>query len=245
MMQLDREETAIRFSIQSEQYLVDKVIEEAKGFVRAQGAEDTAGIVLVLRELINNAIEHGNGKDESKTVEGSVELVAPLRFKITVADQGEGFDHKELILRMSDDHTQLRNRGLPLVNAYCDEIGFNESGNEVTAWLAVPEETGFTVDEDDSMVVIRPSGDITASVAERFRSILVEQVEAGARHFRFDLSEVEDIDSITLSIFVVFSNMLDKLGQEHTLEVTGANKDIEDVFNLTRLTNTYRFVKEG
>ncbi|MGE4503970.1 MAG: ATP-binding protein [Desulfovibrionaceae bacterium] len=245
MMQVDRDEERLRFEMGSELHAVDKVIDETKAFVRDRGVEDAGGLVLVMRELLNNAIEHGNGKDASKQVTGAVEVVAPRRFKITVTDQGKGFDHQELVLRMSDDPTQLRSRGLPLVNAYSDELVFNEAGNEVSVYVTVPEETAFATGERDGVRVISPSGDITASVAERFRSLLVELLDAGDRRFRFDLSRVQDIDSITLSIFVIFSNMLEKIGDDHLLEVSGANGDIEDVFNLTRLTNKYRFVQEG
>ncbi|MBU1249135.1 MAG: ATP-binding protein [Proteobacteria bacterium] len=243
MMKVDRGESDIRFGIGSELYLVDKIIEEAKAFVRSQGAEDTGGLILVLRELLNNAIEHGNHKDSKKKVEATVERIGPLRFKVTVADEGEGFDYKDLILKMSDDPTQLRNRGLPLVNAYCDELSFNAMGSQVEAYLTVPAETGFDLSEEDGWKVISPTGDITASVAEQFRSLLVALVEEGYLKYRFNLAKVMDIDSITLSIFVVFSNMLEKKGEEYALEIVAANADIEDVFNLTRLNNKYSFIQ--
>lgn len=242
MIQVEHGEKDIRFEIGSELQLVDKLVEETKVFAKSHGAEEGAGMSLVIRELVNNGIEHGNKKDESLKVVGSVEALGPLRFKISVADEGQGFDHKELILKMSDDPTQLRNRGLPLVNAYCDEIVFNEAGNQVEAYLTVPAETGFATDKDGDFTVIKPSGDITATVADRFRELLVTLIEDGQRKFRFDLESVEDIDSITLSIFVVFSNMLDKQEGDGELEVENANSDIEDVFTLTRLNNKYRFI---
>lgn len=243
MIQVESAEQDIRFEIGSELYLVDKVMDEVKAFTRKNGVEDAAGMVLVLRELLNNAIEHGNCKDPAKKVVGHLELIGPLRFKLKIADEGQGFDHKELILKMTDDPTQLRNRGLPLVNAYCDELVFNETGNEVEVYFTVPAETGFETEEDGEWKVVRPSGDITATVADKFRALLVRLLEDGSRKFRFDLVQVADIDSITLSIFVVFSNMLDKQEGGGLLEVVGANSDIEDVFNLTRLNNKYRFIQ--
>lgn len=87
---------------------------------------------LALAEAITNAMEHGNGWDESKFVE--VEIVLDSgRMQATVSDQGPGFNHGRMLNPTSNEHLlSERGRGIFLANAIMDEVIYNQAGNQVT-----------------------------------------------------------------------------------------------------------------
>lgn len=88
-----------------------------------------------LTEALANAVRYGNGEDPSKRVVIQVSMAAG-RLQATVRDQGRGFDPT-----MVPDPTTPENvtrpcgRGLFLMRSLCDEVSFNEMGNEVTLVL--------------------------------------------------------------------------------------------------------------
>ena len=69
-------------------------------------------IDFVVRELLNNAVEHGNQNDSKKSVTYRLKNEAD-HIEISVSDQGNGFDLKEAIRRDQDSGPDsVRNRGL-------------------------------------------------------------------------------------------------------------------------------------
>lgn len=244
-MHIERDGEGLGIELPSDLRLVDQVVEEVRAFARERGVERAPGLGLILRELVNNAIEHGNRNEQERKVAVRVESVGPMRFKVVVQDQGEGFDHASLDLRLSEDPNQERNRGLPMVNAYADELSFDKDGTRATAYVTVKRDTLFETRDEDGVRRIIPSGDLSSSVAEPFRSLLVGLLEEGLTRFRFDLTNVTDIDSVALSIFVIFANMVAKQGNDGVLEVVNATPDIREMFHLTRLSRLYSVIEEG
>jgi anti-anti-sigma factor len=240
MIEATRKDDTLEMRAPSALGATSEVVKAFREFVGQQGvAAGEGGMVLVVRELVNNAIEHGHKRDESKTVRIRVEHLSGTRFKLIVSDEGDGFDVDSAEFAMSDDPDQLRSRGLALVNVFADEISFNETGNEVTVYMTAPTETEYRITNEDGLKIIHPTGDITAETSETFRATLLDLIEAGESDYRFDLTAVDDIDSISLSIFVIFANMARKKFENPVLELSGANKDIKNLFELTRLTQSY------
>lgn len=242
-MDIQRSEHKLQFRLPSRVDLVDKVIRETKGFLKENDLGGDSTPMLVLRELTNNGIEHGNQRQQDLYVEVTVELLEGRRLRMHVKDEGQGFDYEQAKLSLPDDPTQLRNRGLALVNNFVDELRFYGHGNEAEAYMTIDSETFFTISDDGDWKVIEPSGDLTARVADEFRQTLLNLFEEGHEKFRFNLEHVEDIDSITLSIFVIFSNTLNKKSSGAQLEVTGASRDIVNMFQLTRLDRSYKVIQ--
>jgi len=89
----------------------------------------------VLRELLVNAITHGNRDIPNGVVICSIEEVDPFRFKIAVEDQGEGFDYADLDTALPENPRRLGDRGYKLINALSDTLQFNEKGNRITAYI--------------------------------------------------------------------------------------------------------------
>ena len=76
---------------------------------------------FMLREVLNNAVEHGNAFDEDKLIWLKVEKIKEL-LVFHVADEGPGFSLM-VLEEMPDDIDRVRNRGMLLVS----EFGFNVS----------------------------------------------------------------------------------------------------------------------
>ncbi len=110
---------------------VERVVEACRHL--AELDPDTAFRVRVaLGEAVANAILYGSGKDPHAFVR--VEAQArPAELILRVSDEGRGFDPEAV-----PDPTapggllRSRGRGLFLMRRLCEEIRFNEAGNEVT-----------------------------------------------------------------------------------------------------------------
>ena len=106
-----------------EQYLSEQVSNE----------EDLQKIILSTIELVNNALEHGNKADTSKLVYLAY-FASDTEIKITVRDEGKGFDPASLDDPREDGkNTRERGRGIFIIKSYMDELHYNEEGNTLTA----------------------------------------------------------------------------------------------------------------
>ena len=103
--------------------------------------------------------------------------------------------------------------------------------------------TGFEVKIEDDYHVIIPGGDITAAAEKEFRSLLESLLKKGGRYFRFDFKHVEDIDSVSLSVMIVFSKMLSKM-QDWKLEIINLNRDLLKLFQLTRVNRIFTVLED-
>lgn len=97
-------------------------------------------IKVILSELLQNAIKHGNSMDVDKKILVDVWLQDNSRvLGISVADQGKGFDVDGTIRRkteaiLANDLMGIdeSGRGLFIVQNLCDDVKFNRMGNAIT-----------------------------------------------------------------------------------------------------------------
>lgn len=88
-------------------------------------------INFVLREVMNNAVEHGNRFDESKRVRITVDVDEP-HLVFMVEDEGDGFDLEKLELETDvEDILRERNRGIRTIR----EMNFDVEVNRNQVWL--------------------------------------------------------------------------------------------------------------
>ncbi|MCP5484370.1 MAG: ATP-binding protein [Spirochaetales bacterium] len=128
--------------------------------LRYLDAEKMQELRLGLREILINAIEHGNlsisfDEKTEATRSGALHRLilerqrdprfAPRtvyveffmneeRAEFLVRDQGSGFDHRSRSLaneEPGDDEPLLHGRGIQMTRLYFDEVSYNEQGNEV------------------------------------------------------------------------------------------------------------------
>lgn len=94
--------------------------------------EDTETVLFVCHELINNAVEHGNKNNSEKKIFVDIESTYG-EVRISIADQGDGFDWRERVNRKIDmTNFEDRGRGIIFCAAMVDSVFYNEKGNKVT-----------------------------------------------------------------------------------------------------------------
>lgn len=106
--------------------LIDKVC-DTKNF-----SEDNYGNVLIaVTEAVNNAIEHGNLKDESKVIEINCKM-SDSSLLFSVKDQGKGFDFNDLPDPTDPENIEKPNgRGIFLMKNLADRVEFFDEGSKV------------------------------------------------------------------------------------------------------------------
>lgn len=242
MFQINENNGNLSFVISSEMKLVDRIIKEVCTFVENHSQEELSGVRLVTRELLINAIEHGNKNIQTKHVECSIAEMAENRFRITVSDEGEGFNYANAITNLPESTESVRSRGLPLIYTIADSIEFNERGNSVTAYITVVSETYYEHKSEVDYDLIKPTGDITAATADKLRQLLYNLITSKHSSFKFDLQNVYDIDSVGLSTLIVLSRNLEKSGRKYDLTLMNVSDDIKKLFTMTHLDNIYHLV---
>jgi anti-sigma regulatory factor (Ser/Thr protein kinase) len=129
---VSRSDVAIAFEFSSAEALADQVIDMSAGFLRERGTRQTNTLAVVLRELLRNAISHGNGGDESRLVRFTLGHMGEGDVVATVEDEGPGFDHESLIDEIRSGAVRAGRRGYILITALSDEVLFNGKGNRIT-----------------------------------------------------------------------------------------------------------------
>jgi FixJ family two-component response regulator len=91
-----------------------------------------SNVKLALVEALTNAIEHGNQRQRGKMVKVDASLTSGT-LKVTIADEGPGFDHKNQADPTSEENLlSERGRGIFLMRSIMDDVHYNEAGNAVT-----------------------------------------------------------------------------------------------------------------
>lgn len=133
MFSVHEGEAVITFEISSERRLINGVVDRVIDFLSGIGVKHNLDLTVVMRELLENAISHGNQGIAQRTVRCEVTHTGGEIVELHVVDEGMGFDHTKLDMTLPDDPRTLMSRGYVLVNALSEELRFNESGNGVTA----------------------------------------------------------------------------------------------------------------
>lgn len=96
-------------------------------------------INFMLREILNNAVEHGNHFDENKKVSCKIEYLVP-QLVFSVSDQGEGIKVGDILTETHDPKSLLRerNRGHQTIIDMDFDIKLN--GTEVIIILNLSQE---------------------------------------------------------------------------------------------------------
>ncbi len=100
---------------------VDNYVEE-KLFGAKVNPSIVTDIAISVSELVNNAIIHGNGSDAEKKVEIYLKVTGS-ELKITVQDQGKGFNYEGLPDPIDDENLMREvGRGLFIVKNFVDDV---------------------------------------------------------------------------------------------------------------------------
>lgn len=240
MFKVDENEDRISIKLSSRMELVDRTISEGSNFFRKHDIHKYDNLEILLRELLVNAVEHGNKNDITKTIDCEIACLDDKnRFEITIKDQGEGFDTASIGLDTRQDPTQTRGRGYSIINAYADEIQFENNGSTVKVFVTLSGETTYDMRQNGNECVITPSGDITAGNADKLRWILVDMLNKKVSSFVINCLNVGSIDSVSLSMLINFHKLLLESESECRITFNNVNRDINSLFVMTRMNEIF------
>ncbi len=115
-----------------------KIIQECRNFFKKHSRSDAPNGMIVLRELMENAIAHGSTNFENNKIIIKILKNEDAIFETTVEDSGSGFDFNKLnFINIPDDPRSLNKRGYYLINKFSKKIEFNNKGNRITAHVLV------------------------------------------------------------------------------------------------------------
>jgi serine/threonine-protein kinase RsbW len=109
---------------------VDRLMRLLEGSQCISGNE--FDVELALREALGNAVVHGNQEDPEKKVHIRCHCGPGKGISIIVTDQGKGFDFGKVLAKgVTADPAAAHGHGIPLIEAYMDDVHFARGGSEV------------------------------------------------------------------------------------------------------------------
>lgn len=219
---------------------VDRIDAQFRLWVQQQDPEANWGpLGFILRELAINAIEHGSHSEITKNYECTLERLSEGRYLLSVEDEGAGFEFEKYRLVPPADPANPRNRGYAIINAYADEVQFENQGRKILAYVTLPTHLQWSIDDEENCRVLVPRGDLTADMAEAIRNTLLNWVESPLEGLEINLSNVKSIDSIILSVLVSLYHTIQSRAPQKKVYLTGSDPDLLNLFILTRLNRLF------
>lgn len=97
-------------------------------------------------------------------------------------------------------------------------------------------------DDASDTVVVQPGAErLTAANALQFKSEVVDVIDGGESRLAIDLTEVAFIDSSGIGALV---GVLKKLGNRGDIVVFGLSKDVQRMFEITRMNRVFPAYKD-
>ena len=116
----------VKLQISSRREFLDSVHMLAEQLIEEVGfaPDDSYWMVTAVREAVTNAVIHGNKERPGTRVDVAFELLAD-GIRITVSDQGDGFDPNSLPDPVSKEHLlDASGRGVFLMTQLMDEVAY-------------------------------------------------------------------------------------------------------------------------
>lgn len=117
--------------------MVEELIEDLRtacGF-----REDVCGnVIIAVTEAVNNSIYHGSGCNPGKRFWVHVSQVSPYRIRVSVEDEGVGFDPDSLPDPTSPELIDKPGgRGVFLMRNLADQVVFEDKGRKVSLFFNI------------------------------------------------------------------------------------------------------------
>lgn len=141
MFHLSAAQNNFLLKFQSDITFVDVAVEIIRHVLEHQKIADPTNILLVARELLKNAVVHGNQNDRDKKVVLRLLRIGPDRYRLQVEDSGPGLGLKKSRIskreqEQTDKRSEANGHGFAIINNLSRQVFFNEKGNRITVLLS-------------------------------------------------------------------------------------------------------------
>lgn len=213
--------------------------------------DDEIGLLgMAVREIMVNAVSHGNGYSRGKSVYFSIKTSAK-RITITIRDEGEGFDPDEVPdPRDQENLLKVSGRGLLLVRSFVDEVDIRRlspRGTEVIMVKKFGEQSSpredevslsTSIREVDGVTIVDLSGRITLGEASgKLRDTVRETLAGGQKSILLNLGDVSYIDSSGLGELV--SSYTTASNQGAKVKLVNLQQKVNDLLQITKLLTVF------
>ena len=136
----------VKLRISSRREFLDSVHNLSQHLIEEVGfaSDDSYWMVTAVREAVTNAVIHGNKERPGTNVDVRFDLGSDS-IRITVTDQGEGFDPESLPDPVSKEHLMdSSGRGIFLMNQLMDEVSYafpRDGGTTISMMRRIRSET--------------------------------------------------------------------------------------------------------
>jgi anti-sigma regulatory factor (Ser/Thr protein kinase) len=145
-----RDPTTLSFSYPSYESAAFFILDKVESFIKERTPAEATKVLLVLRELLVNAIVHGNKKNPRRFVNIRVTDLGDDSFSAEVEDEGNGFDYAQIEARLPKRGPGIGQHGYLLIKALVDGLEFDEGGRRVVATVSLDRvESGVSSRESD------------------------------------------------------------------------------------------------
>ena len=209
---------------------------------------------LILKELGDNALEHGCGDRPGAEAHAHC-YVATKYVRITVEDDGPGFDFDATLEQEREEVAgpEKRGRGLLLIANAADQVRHSDHARHVEAIIRreglavstrVPDRSELNYVGD--IVVMTLKGHIDAHTFTRVDQMLGELSDAGWSRIVVDLSNVEYLSSAGAGVFMARLSMLQAQGGNMVMaSPTAPVRDVLDLIGLSQLFEIFDEVQSA
>lgn len=140
MILLSAAKDHLLLKFQSDITFVDVAVEIIRNVLEYLAIENPTNVLLVSRELLKNAVVHGNQNDRGKEVVLWLFRIGQYRFRVEVEDSGPGIDLRNiettvLEQEQANGRGEMSGHGFTIINRLSEQVFFNETGNKITAVL--------------------------------------------------------------------------------------------------------------
>ena len=154
--EINENDKFFKISFPSKWNLVEYVLNHARKFInKFYSCGYIPEFEIISYELLSNAIEHGNKNNPEKNVFFEISFLLEKKFRITVEDEGEGFDFKAFSCASDSGQSSIK-RGYHLIEVFSDKIEYNNKGNRISVYFSLNDiskvnkpDSGMNPDENN------------------------------------------------------------------------------------------------
>jgi anti-sigma regulatory factor (Ser/Thr protein kinase) len=139
MLTIQKRNGSIACTLSSDMSLVElfsRILKDMLVYARVPAANE---VTLVARELLANAVMHGNRQDPRKKASFRLEELCGAGFTVEVKDEGQGFDFHHLDSPSVLHAHHAQKRGYVIIRNCSRRIVFRENGSSVSVFVGLDE----------------------------------------------------------------------------------------------------------